>query len=42
MHAVLYSIITDALNKLGLPFEECWGGSSDHAEFVEKNFRYVP
>ena len=35
----LYSIVTGALNKLGLPFEECWGGSSDHAEFIEKGFR---
>ena len=35
----LYSIITDTLNKLGLPSEECWGGSSDHAEFIEKKFR---
>ena len=31
--------MTDVLSKLGLPFVECWGGSSDHAEFVEKNFR---
>lgn len=36
---VLCSFVTDALNKLGLPFEECWGGSSDHAEFIKKNFR---
>jgi hypothetical protein len=36
---VLCSIVTDVLNKLGLPFEECWEGSSDHAEFVERNFR---
>jgi hypothetical protein len=35
----LYSIITSVLDKLGLPFEECWGGSSDHAAFIEKNFR---
>ena len=35
----LYSTMTSALNKLGLPFEECWGGSSDHAEFIEKNFK---
>jgi len=36
---VLFSIITNVLNKLELPFEECWGGSSDHKEFLEKKFR---
>jgi hypothetical protein len=35
----LYNTMTSTLNKLGLPFEECWGGSSDHAEFIEKNFK---
>ena len=35
----LYSTMTSTLNKLGLPFEECWGSSSDHAELIEKNFK---
>lgn len=36
---VLFRIITDALKNLGLAYEECWGGNSDHAEFINKNFR---
>lgn len=36
---MLCSIIADAFDELKLPFEECWSGSSDHAEFVEKKFR---
>ena len=36
---VLFSIMTDVLKKLGLPYEEDWAGNSDHAEFIEKNFR---
>jgi hypothetical protein len=36
---VLVSMMADALKKHGLPFEECWGGNSDHAEFIEKGFR---
>jgi len=36
---VLCNIMTDVLSKRKLPSEEGWGGNSDHAEFVEKNFR---
>ncbi len=35
----LCNILTDVFNELKLPFEEEWAGNSDHAEFVEKNFR---
>jgi hypothetical protein len=35
----LCGIMADVLNKMGLPFEEGWGGSSDHAEFIRKNLK---
>lgn len=35
----LCNILTNVFNELKLPFEEDWAGNSDHAEFVEKNFR---
>lgn len=36
---MLCSIMADALNEFDLPSEEGWAGNSDHAEFMEKNFR---
>lgn len=35
----LCEIMADTFDDLKLPFEEEWAGNSDHAEFVEKNFR---
>ncbi len=35
----LCGIMANVFNELNLPFEENWAGNSDHAEFVEKNFR---
>jgi hypothetical protein len=35
----LCEIVTSTFDELKLPFEEEWAGNSDHAEFVEKNFR---
>jgi hypothetical protein len=35
----LCQIMADTFDELKLPFEENWAGNSDHAEFVEKDFR---
>lgn len=36
---MLYGIVSEVCSELHLPFEESWGGGSDHAEFVSKKFR---
>lgn len=36
---MLCDLLAEACSELKFPLEENWGGSSDHAEFVEKNFR---
>lgn len=36
---MLFNVLTNVFSQLKLPYEECWTGSSDHAEFVNKRFR---
>lgn len=36
---MLFDLLTNVFSELQLPYEECWSGSSDHAEFVNKKFR---
>lgn len=36
---MLFDLLTNVFSELQLSYEECWSGSSDHAEFVNKKFR---
>ena len=36
---MLFGILTNVFSELKLSYKECWTGSSDHAEFVNKRFR---
>jgi len=36
---MLFDVLTSVFSELELSYEECWTGSSDHAEFVNKGFR---
>jgi Zn-dependent M28 family amino/carboxypeptidase len=36
---MLVDLLASVFSEMQLPYEECWGGNSDHAEFVNKKFR---
>jgi hypothetical protein len=36
---MLVDLLANVFSEMQLPYEECWGGNSDHAEFVNKKFR---
>jgi hypothetical protein len=36
---MLLDLLASVFSELQLPYEECWSGSSDHVEFVNKRFR---